>query len=121
MNTTAAPSPPQTPANTQPWRTVLAWVAVGLTPVSLIVGFVLGYAFGLDPSIVDPLTGWNAAWRVVLLWLIVVAFSLSGLLLAWSARTHGERTATAALVANGVVFTLLTFMTLVAGLLDAFR
>jgi hypothetical protein len=87
----------------------------------LIVGFVLGYAFGLDPSIANPLTGWNAAWRIVLLWLIVVAFSLSGLILAWSARKRGERTATAALVVNALVFALLTFMTLGEGLIDLLR
>lgn len=120
MNTTTTPSLQATPAGTQPWRVVLAWVAVGLTPVSLVVGFVLGYAFGLDPSIADPLTGWDAAWRIVLLWLIVVAFAVAGLLLAWSARRRGERSATAAVVVNALVFALLTFMTLGEGLLDAF-
>lgn len=103
-----------------PWRVMWAWIAVGLTPVGLFVGFILGYALGLDPSIEDPLTGWDAAWRVIILWLIVVALPIAGMILGWSARRHGEASARAALVVNALLFGLLTWMTLVGGLSDAF-
>lgn len=108
------------PARPTPWRVTLAWVAVVLTPAELVVGFVMGYAIGLDPSIENPVTGWDAAWRVVVLWLIVAAMSIVGMLLSWSARRHHESTATAALIVNAVVMAALTAITLVPGLIDAF-
>ena len=120
MSTFTPPQGPTTADAHSPWRVVLAWIAVGLTPVALIVGFVLGYALGLDPSIEDPLTGWDAAWRVVILWLIVVALSVTGMVLGWSARQQGERSALAAFVINALVFVALTLITLVTGLVDAF-
>jgi hypothetical protein len=103
-----------------PWRIVLAWVAVVAIPVALTVGFVLGYALGLDPSIADPLTGWDAAWRVVILWMVVAALPVAGMLLGWSARRHAEASALAAIIVNALVFAFVTLVTLVAGLFDAF-
>ncbi len=103
-----------------PWRVVLAWVAVAATPVALTVGFVLGYALGLDPSIADPLTGWDAAWRVVILWMVVAALPATGMLLGWSARRHAEASALAAIIVNALVFAFVTLVSLVSGLFDAF-
>lgn len=117
MSTSVAPRSATGPA---PWRVVFSWIAVALTPVALVVGFVLGYALGLDPTIEDPLSGWDAAWRVVILWLVVAGASIVGLALGTSARRRHEPGATAAVVVNGLVFALLTLVTLVAGLVDAF-
>ena len=110
----------QTPRQ-QPWRAVAAWVAVALTPFVFIVGFVLGYALVGDPNEPTAPTGWDAAWRVVLLWIVVVAVSVVGMAIGVSARHRHETSATAAVVANAAVFTLLTVMTLVGGLVDAFN
>ena len=102
------------------WRVAVAWGAVLLTPVAFAFGFVLGYALGLDPSIADPLTGWDAAWRVVILWLVVVALSVAGMAMGWRAHRHGEPLARTAIAVNALVFVVLTLMTLVGGLVDAF-
>ena len=118
--TTAVPAQNSRSPSRATWRVAFAWIAVVLTPAALVIGFVMGYVIGLDPSIADPVTGWDAAWRVVILWLIVVAFSVAGVVLAWSARRNGEPSALAALVVNALVFTALTVITLVAGMVDAF-
>jgi uncharacterized membrane protein len=118
MSTSVAPRSTRPPSS-PPWRVVGAWVALILTPVELVLGFVLGYAIGLDPSVADPVTGWDAAWRVVVLWMCVVAASLTGTLLSIAARRRGEPSATAALVLNVLALAGLTFVTLVTGLLSA--
>jgi len=118
MSTSVAPRSTR-PTSSPPWRVVGAWVALALTPVELVVGFVLGYAIGLDPSVADPVTGWDAAWRVVVLWMCVVVASLAGTLLSIAARRRGEPSATAALVLNVLALAGLTFVTLVTGLLSA--
>lgn len=120
MNTSTRSQVASTGSRGTPWRVTLAWVAVVLTPLELVVGFVMGYALGLDPSIENPVVGWDAVWRVVILWLIVVALSLIGMVLSWGARQRGETSAVAALVVNGLLFAGLTVITLVAGLIDAF-
>jgi hypothetical protein len=109
MNTSTMSPPPTTADRDTPWRVALAWVAVALTPFEFAVGFVMGYALGLDPTIENPVVGWDAVWRVVILWLIVVALSLIGLALSWSARRHGETSALGALIVNGMLFAGLTF------------
>lgn len=118
--TTSTLSNGSTAERQTPWRVMWAWIAVGLTPVGVFVGFILGYVLGLDPNIEDPLTGWDAAWRVIILWLIVVALPIGGMILGWSARRHDEGSALAAIVVNALVFGLLTLMTLGGGLADAF-
>ena len=120
MNASAISQGPTVSGNPTPWRVAVAWGAVLLTPIAFAVGFVMGYALGLDPSIANPLTGWDAAWRVVILWLIVVALSVVGIVMGWSAHRHGEPLARTATVVNALVFVVLTLMTLVSGLVDAF-
>lgn len=120
MNASTISQGPPASGNRSPWRVTIAWGAVLLTPIAFAVGFVLGYALGLDPTIANPLTGWDAAWRVVILWLIVVALSVVGMLMGWSAHRHGEPFARAATAVNAVVFVVLTLLTLVGGLVDAF-
>lgn len=117
MSTSVTPRPA---TSATPWRVILSWLALLLTPVELVIGFVLGYGLGLDPSIENPLTGWDAAWRVVILWLVVVAGSVVGIALGVSARRHGERSAVGAVVVNALLFGFLTLITLGTGLWDAF-
>lgn len=119
MSTSTMSRGPTDTDGTSSWRITWAWLAVGMTPVAFMVGFVLGYALGLDPSIEDPLVGWDAAWRVVVLWLVVVALPVAGMVLGWSARRRHEPSALAAILFNALFFIGLTLMTLVGGLADA--
>ena len=120
MNASTMSHGPTVAGSHTPWRVAVAWGAVLLTPIAFAVGFVLGYALGLDPSIANPLTGWDAAWRVVILWLVVVGASVVGMVMGWCAHRHAEPSARVAVAMNAIVFVVLTLMTLVGGLVDAF-
>lgn len=110
----AAPRPPQPAPHVH-----RAWMAAALLPVVLLVGFTAGSALVGDPNAADAYTGWDAAWRVVVLWLGVVLVPVLGVVWAMEGRRRHEAGAGGPLVVNGLIVLLLTGTTLVGGLLDS--
>jgi hypothetical protein len=96
-----------------------AWLAVAMLPVQLVGGFVLGSILLGDPNAADAHTGWDGAWRVLLLWALLEVPPVLGIRWARHAEHEGDRTARTALVVNALVFLFFVLVTLVGGLSDA--
>lgn len=99
--------------------TFVSWLAVVLLPVLFVVWFVLGSVLIGDPNEPTAPKGWDGAWRVVVLWLIVSTAPVVGIVFGRRAVRRNEQGGRAAFVTNIVVFGLLTALTLGGGLSDA--
>ena len=99
--------------------TFVSWLAVVLLPVLFVVWFVLGSLLIGDPNEPTAPKGWDGAWRVVVLWLIVAIAPVVGIVFGRRAVRRNEQGGRAALVTNVVIFGLLTALTLGGGLSDA--
>ena len=95
--------------------------ALALIPITIVASFVIGSILIGDPNVPGGPEGWDAEWRVVLIWLLFVSPAIIGL---WFARRGvkaeepGSRTA---LLVCGVAFALMTLISLVSGSMEAFN
>ena len=94
--------------------------ALALIPVSFALSFLVGSILIGDPNVAGAPERWDAEWRVVLIWLLFVSPAIIGLWFARRAMKAGERGSKTALLVNGVVFALMTLISLVSGSLEAF-
>lgn len=99
--------------------TFRSWLAVVLLPVMFVAWFVLGSLLIGDPNEPTAPKGWDGAWRVVVLWLIVSTSPVAGIVFGRRAVRRNEQGGHAAFVTNIAVFGLLTALTLGGGLSDA--
>ena len=98
--------------------TILSWLAFAATPAVLAVGFWLGYGLVGDPNEPGAPRGWEGAWRILVLWAAVEVVPVIGIVLGLRAARRREAAGRAAVVANALVFLVLTALTLVGGLVD---
>lgn len=85
---------------------------LAMTPLGVAVAFVLGSALIGDPRAVNAPGGMAMAWRLAVTWVVAVALPATGVGFARRAVRRDDSTARAALVANGLLVTLLTITTL---------
>ena len=95
-------------------------IALAFIPVSFAASFVIGSILIGDPNVPGGPEGWDAEWRVVLTWLLFAAPAIVGLWLAQRGVKAAEPGSKTALLINGVVFTLMTLISLVSGSVEAF-
>jgi hypothetical protein len=94
--------------------------ALALIPVTLVLSFVVGSILVGDPNVPGGPEGWDAEWRVVLIWLLFASPAIIGLWFARRGMKAGERGSKKALVVNGVALALMTMISLVPGSVEAF-
>lgn len=97
----------------------VSWLAVVLLPVLFVAWFVLGSLLIGDPNEPTAPKGWDGAWRVVVLWLLVSLAPVVGIVFGRRALRRNEQGGRAAFITNIVIFGLLTALTLGGGLSDA--
>ena len=95
-------------------------IALAFIPVSVMASFVIGSILIGDPNVPGGPEGWDAEWRVVLTWLLFSTPAIVGLWLSQRGVKAAEPGSKTARLINGVVFTLMTLISLVSGSLDAF-
>jgi hypothetical protein len=95
-----------------------SWVAVALVPFLFGLWFWFGMALIGDPNEPTAPKGWDGAWRVTLLWIVVEIVPVAGVVFGRRATRRGEPGGRAALVTNALIFVGLTLVTLVGGLSD---
>lgn len=98
----------------------ISWLTVALLPVLFVGWFVVGSLLIGDPNEPGAPEGWDAAWRVVVLWLLVLTAPAVGIVFGRRAVNRDEAGGRGAFLANAVLAVALTALTLGGGLLDAF-
>ena len=96
-------------------------IALAFIPVSVMASFVIGSILIGDPNVPGGPEGWDAEWRVALIWLLFASPAIIGLWFARRGVKAGEPGSRTALLVTGVAFALMTLISLVSGSMEAFN
>ena len=96
-------------------------VALVFIPVAMFVGFIVGSVLIGDPNVASSPQDWDAEWRVILLWMLIMLPAVVGFTLGVRAIKAGERSGRLGVILNGLAAVFLTVITLVSGSIEAFN
>lgn len=106
----------------EPWgkNARVTFVTLALIPIVFAASFVFGTILIGDPNVPGGPEGWDAEWRVVLVWLLFASPAIVGLWFAQRGVKAGEAGSKTARMINGALLAVMTLISLVPGSLDAF-